>query len=630
MVRANSLKRWTVRGGLAVVASGALVAGLVVAITPAHAATVNPYSPAAGHPYRHGAVPTREAAQQMASYQASHLSPAASGADLLYGGTVDGIGVTTGKPKVYLIFWGKQWGSPTTDANGNVVLSGDPVGMAPRLQSLFKGLGTQNEKWSGTMTQYCEGITKGASSCPASAAHVGYPTGGAFAGIWVDNGANSPASATEQQIGIEAVAAASHFGNTNATLNRSAQYVVVSPHGSTPDGFNTPNGGFCAWHDWNGDDTLLPGPVPSTVGDVAFTNLPYVTDAGGSCGQGFVNPGAPGALDGVSIVEGHEYAETISDQNPPGGWVDGSGAENGDKCAWVSVGQGASANVGLSTGSFAMQSTWSNDTERCEISHDIVGGQTGGTDYGIAVAPTSTAVTTGTHTITAQVSSQVFAGTPGPVTLTVQNVPIGTTGSISPSTIPASGGTATLTLKTTSTTSPGTYQVAVVGQAGTLFRQAPFTLALYRSTGSVSNGGFERGLATWTTSGAVTTVIDTIHSGLSAARVGVRDQPKSGPAITSTLRKTFTVKAGQSHLTLWYELICTDQLISDWFTVTVKDNTANKTSTLVPRSCREDGAFRQVTATVTAGHSYSLVMSVRDDGNAGDPTFAYVDDVATS
>ena len=76
-----------------------------------------------------------------------------------------------------------------------------------------------------------------------------------------------------------------------------------------------------------------------------------------------------GQPDGVTIVEGHEYAETITDQNPAGGWTDSSGEENADKCAWISPGTGASQNISLSTGSFAVQSTWGNDKSQCEITH---------------------------------------------------------------------------------------------------------------------------------------------------------------------------------------------------------------------------------------------------------------------
>jgi hypothetical protein len=124
---------------------------------------------------------------------------------------------------------------------------------------------------------------------------------------------------------VVAVAAATHFGNTTAASNRNAQYVILSPRGTTPDGFNTSSGNFCAWHDWNGDSTLSGGAVSSSVGDVAFTNMPYVTDAGSSCGAGFVNSGSAGAADGVTMVEGHEYAETVTDQNPAGGWTDSTG-----------------------------------------------------------------------------------------------------------------------------------------------------------------------------------------------------------------------------------------------------------------------------------------------------------------
>src|SRR2546421_1590962 len=173
----------------------------------AQAATTNPFSPSYQHPYRHGAFPTSAAANQMKAYKAAHPNaiPAASAANLRFGGGVDGIGVTTGKPKVYLVFYGSQWGTAGTDGNGNTTFSGDSVGMAPRLQQLFKGVGVNNELWSGVATQYCEGVSSGATTCPANAAHVGYPTGGALAGVWADTSVSSPGSASGHQLGVEAV-----------------------------------------------------------------------------------------------------------------------------------------------------------------------------------------------------------------------------------------------------------------------------------------------------------------------------------------------------------------------------------------------------------------------------------------
>ena len=357
---------------------------------------VNPHSPRHGHPYRHGVVPTREQHEHMKAWGRAHIgefanravgkrnATAATGTQTLsFNGGVNGVGVTSGTPRVYLVFWGSQWGTPGTDANGNVTLSGDTKGAAPYMQKWIKGLGTNNELWSGVMTQYCDGplVARGATTCPANAPHVGYPTGGGvLAGVWYDNSSAAPGAATGNQIGSEAVRAAAHFGNTTAASNRYVQYVIMSPTGTKPDGFNTPQGGFCAWHDFTGDTTLSGGAVNSPYGDIAFTNMPYVSDMGSSCGANFVSS----PLDGFSIVGGHEYAETITDQNPAGGWINQTGSsyngqENGDECAWISSGQGASALVTMSTGSFAMQSTWSNDTNRCDISHPIVTGGSGGT-----------------------------------------------------------------------------------------------------------------------------------------------------------------------------------------------------------------------------------------------------------
>ncbi len=350
---------------------------------------INPYSPTYNHPYRHGAEPTITQQAKIKAYAQTH--PATGPNTLSYGGGIDGIGVTSGTPKVYLVFWGTQWGTQSTDSNGNLTFSNDTAGAAPYLQNMFKGLGTGNELWSGTMTQYCDGpnVSSGATSCASNDAHIGYPTGGALAGVWYDNSAAEPDPASGHQLAVEAVNAAGHFGNTTATSNRYAQYDILSATGTDPDSYQS--GGFCAWHDYNGDSTLDGGgAAPSSYGDIAFTNMPYVVDAGSGCGENYVNSGSTGTLDGFSIVNGHEYAETITDQNPAGGWINSSnGEENGDECAWINSGQGASANVTMGNGSYAMQSTWSNDTNECDISHPIVAGGGGSNDFSISANPGS-------------------------------------------------------------------------------------------------------------------------------------------------------------------------------------------------------------------------------------------------
>jgi hypothetical protein len=369
-------KRAVTAAFAAFLAAGALAATAGSASAITRPPSQDPYSPAYHHAYRHGFVPTVTRLGEMRHWALTHhLSAAAASAnDLSYGGGIDGIGVTTGSEKVYLVFYGSQWGSESTDSNGDVNLSGDPDGVAPYLQEFFKGLGTDGELWSGVMTQFCDGVSTGAQSCPSSnTEHVAYPTGGALAGVWVDETSASPSSATGNQLAAEAISAAGHFGNTTASANRDAQYVIVSPTGTDPDGWL--ENGFCAWHDYNGDSSLSGGPLSSPYGDIAFTNLPYVPDQGSSCGQDFVN--GNGTLDGVSIVEGHEYAETITDQNPAGGWTDSSGEETGDKCAWITPGTtGGSFDLTTATGTYAVQTTWANDDNGgsggCEGSHAIV------------------------------------------------------------------------------------------------------------------------------------------------------------------------------------------------------------------------------------------------------------------
>src|SRR5262249_3676726 len=160
----------------------------------------------------------------------------------------------------------------TANPPGSTNFSGDPRGVASRVVALLAGIGTNDEQWSGVMTQYCEGVPEGADFCPGTAPRVGYPAGGALAGVCEDSAAPAPANATAPEIGAEAVRAAAYFGNTTADSNRNAQYVVVSPTGTHPDRFNA-GSGFCAWHD-DTDDTFIG--VSSPYGDLAFTNLPYI------------------------------------------------------------------------------------------------------------------------------------------------------------------------------------------------------------------------------------------------------------------------------------------------------------------------------------------------------------------
>ena len=227
---------------------------------------------------------------------------------LTYGG-----GPVATSPVVYLDFWGSQWDS---DSNG----------VEQYMQSLFSGLGDASDSWSTSMTQYTDG-----SGNPVAF------TGSVLGGTWVDDSAPAPQSASQADLAAEAQNAASYFGVSGPNVD----IFVVSPSGTNPDGF--PNTGFCAWHDWNGT--------------TAYTNMPYVLDAGSSCGANSVQ----GPLDGFSIVGGHEYAEAVTDPEPPTGWTDQSnGEEIGDLCAWQNL-----QAISFDTGTFAMQPLWSDNDNGC-------------------------------------------------------------------------------------------------------------------------------------------------------------------------------------------------------------------------------------------------------------------------
>jgi hypothetical protein len=257
----------------------------------------------------------------------ARIAPASTASNLSYHGGTGGIGVET-SPKLYLILWGAQWSS-------------DPSGEANTLASFYAGVG--GSAWNNTLTQYCQGVASGTVSCGSAGTHAGNPAG-IFQGTWRDNGVTAPHHPTQSQLAAEAVKAAAHFGNTAAGSNASVQYVIATSHGNSSSGFGSQ---YCAWH----------SSTTSSYGNIAYSNMPYITDAGASCGANF---NGLGPTAGITIVGGHEMAETESDQFPSTGWIDSAGAENGDKCAWLSSGQGASANITLSTGTFPVQSTWSN------------------------------------------------------------------------------------------------------------------------------------------------------------------------------------------------------------------------------------------------------------------------------
>ena len=229
-------------------------------------------------------------------------------------------------PHLYLLLWGPHWSSDSSQAAS-----------AAYMESFYAGLGTEpKDSWSTITSLY------GDSS--------GYPTftGSVYQGAFQDT-STPPAGVGQSQPAAEADAFASSDGITDLA---NAQIVVATQSGTCPQGFYSPNcnggsGNYCAWHSNSNEP---------------YTNLPYILDAGGGCGEDILQS----QYDGFSIVGGHEYAETITDPFPVSGWWDPSdpfGGEIGDKCAWRDPVSGNIdiAAVALSTGTFAMQPLFDNN-----------------------------------------------------------------------------------------------------------------------------------------------------------------------------------------------------------------------------------------------------------------------------
>ncbi len=252
----------------------------------------------------------------------------------LYVHSSNSTGVVEVHPTVYLVFWGSQW-------------STDPAGVKPVLQAFFRGLYGADDTWGQILDQYCEGVAVNTTSCGSSGTHIVHPTSSPLAGVWSDNTSAEPSSATSTQLVAEVKAAAVHFGNTTPASNLNAQYVIASPHGTTP-GLH-PGGSTCAYHKPYGAGSL---------GTLEWTNLPYLPDwAPGACGIQLPNA-TP--VDRYTILESHEYAESVTDV--AGGWRDTNGGEIGDKCEDKAAGDGLET---LTTGTFAVQSIWSNAFHGC-------------------------------------------------------------------------------------------------------------------------------------------------------------------------------------------------------------------------------------------------------------------------
>ena len=258
------------------------------------------------------------------------------------------------QPKIYLVFWG--WNQPgACDPTTAARPAGDPDGAAERMTAFVRAIG--NTDWADVQTQYYQVNADGSRS------YIQNPRN-QLGGVWYDGTNRIHNNLTGLELAQEASRAVTHFHVRD--LNNT-QFIIAQPQTFNEAGFNS-GAGYCAWHDYTKQQYY-----PGVREGISFTNMPYVLNQGGGCGQNFVNSGPEGNLDGFTIVLGHEIEETVTDPGAEdyidgkqyGGWFDYQGWENGDKCAWVGDGlsqvPGAAYNLTGNDGrKYPVQSLWSN------------------------------------------------------------------------------------------------------------------------------------------------------------------------------------------------------------------------------------------------------------------------------
>jgi len=207
--------------------------------------------------------------------------PGGGSANLVYhGGPVMTAGAT-----VEAIFWGTSWGDSS--------FIGDKMS---GLQSFYGGMG--GSPYDATTSEYTD----------FSGAHVG-----------------SGVSLTATHIDL---LAAPRNGNKTSPILEEAcsRAATLRADGYYPVYVDTPRGhaGFCAWH------SAGTCPNGAKIQFAFFFNL----DGDAACDpqdtSGLHSPG----MAALANVSGHELSEALTDPHLDA-WLDSSGAENADKCAWV-------------------------------------------------------------------------------------------------------------------------------------------------------------------------------------------------------------------------------------------------------------------------------------------------------
>jgi len=182
-------------------------------------------------------------------------------------------------------------------------------------------------------------------------------------------GSNGQVGATTTYSGhVVDTSTATGGGSTSKILAEVAK-VITSPdtsgNGYYPVYTDIARGGaqYCAWHS--------SGTVNGVRVQFAFF---FKLDGDAGCDPADTTTAHSQGLAAIANVSAHELSEAVTDPASPGAWYDGSGAENGDKCAWTfNV-----PSVTFSDGSaWKVQGEWSNAAYTAGTGYPNLNGQKG-------------------------------------------------------------------------------------------------------------------------------------------------------------------------------------------------------------------------------------------------------------
>jgi hypothetical protein len=234
------------------------------------------------------------------------------------------------------IFWGTSWGTNP----------GDKITGIDSFYGGYSGSGYANTTTEFAGTVGINGIkvppTTTVPSTTTGLPHLldGSPAAG---------GANS-------SVILQEVAAALTNNGVAPPKDGSGYYPVYT---DIPRG----NAGYCAYHS--------SGTINSTRVQFAFF---WKLDGDSGCDPKDTTTGNSEGLAALANVSGHELAEAMTDPATPGAWYDGSGNENGDKCAWTF----GALPVTFSGGrSWKIQGEWSNNAYTGQTGYPNLSGQKG-------------------------------------------------------------------------------------------------------------------------------------------------------------------------------------------------------------------------------------------------------------